>query len=285
MHETLQSPARDSESDELDGTRAQPQLPSLKALRDRYVRGQRPVPAELEKRLRADARPGARAIVAAVDRRRRENRSEGQRLRRICRFERELWQRGVRYVAGVDEAGMSPLAGPVVAAAVVLPVGYRLVGVDDSKCVPEPGRNRLRAQIVQDAVCWSVGIATPTDIDQVNIYWAGLLAMERAVAGLHTQPQHLLVDARSLKNVSISQRAIVHGDRESISIAAASIVAKTTRDALMIELDRAHPEYGFARHKGYPVREHYEALRRHGPCPAHRRSFRPVQEAGCAGGP
>jgi ribonuclease HII len=254
-------------------------LPPLTELRERYVDRGRPLPQQLEARLREDRRPGAKALLAAVEKRRRENRSEGQRLRHLFKFEQEIWERGITKIAGVDEAGMSPLAGPVVAGAVILPVGWRHVGVDDSKKLDAKERARLVVEIKARAVAWAVGIVEPAEIDAINIYRAGLLAMRRAVEGLAVAPEHLLIDARKLKEIPIPQKAIIHGDALSFSIAAASIVAKTTRDAIMEGLDRAHPGYGFAKHKGYPVAEHYDALSRLGACAVHRRSFRPVRIA------
>lgn len=252
---------------------------TLAEIRKRFVERDRALPQEIEAMLRADPRPGARAILAAVEKRRRENRSEGQRLRHLTRFEQELWAKGVTKIAGVDEAGMSPLAGPVVAGAVILPVGFRLIGIDDSKKLDPVQRSELVVEIKERAVCWAVGIVAPAEIDAINIYRAGLLAMRRAVEGLSERPEHLLIDARRLRELDIPQRGIVHGDALSISIAAASIVAKTTRDAIMDRLDREHPGYGFAKHKGYPVSEHLDALVRLGACPIHRRSFAPVRKA------
>jgi ribonuclease HII len=172
---------------------------------------------------------------------------------------------------------MSPLAGPVAAAAVVLAPEARIEGIDDSKKLDAATRDRLAGEIKKVAVCWSVGFAQVEEIDTLNIYWAGLLAMRRAVEGLRARPEHLLIDARKLKDVAIPQRSIVQGDSKSISIAAASILAKTARDAVMCKLDRAFPGYGFAKHKGYPVREHLAALERLGASPVHRTSFAPVR--------
>jgi len=251
----------------------------LADLRKKYVDDGRPLPQEIEAALRCDSRAGAKAILAAVEKRRRANRSEGQRLRHLFRFEQEIWQSGITRIAGVDEAGMSPLAGPVVAGAVILPVGWRHVGVDDSKKLDAAERTRLAVEIKANAVAWGVGIVAPEEIDRINIYRAGLLAMKRAIEALAVVPEHLLIDARRLREVTIPQKPIVHGDELSFSIAAASIIAKTTRDSIMVDLDREHPGYGFARHKGYPVPEHYAALERLGACAIHRRSFGPVRKA------
>jgi ribonuclease HII len=251
----------------------------LSDIRIRYVERDRPLPSELELALRADPRPGARAILQAVERRRKERRAEGQRLRWMLEHERELWKRDVVMIAGVDEAGMSPLAGPVAAAAVVLKPEWRAPGINDSKQVPPERRAELAELIKLEARAWAVAFVEPDEIDQINIYWAGIAAMRRAVEALGLTPDHLLIDARTLRDVPIAQTRIVKGDERSLSIAAASIIAKTERDARMLELDRAYPAYGFARHKGYPVREHVAALQQHGACPIHRRSFAPVREA------
>jgi ribonuclease HII len=245
-------------------------------LRRRLVAEAEPLSEECQEALSGDPRAGARAVLAAVERRRRGNRAEGQRLRKLLRLEAELWATGITRIAGVDEAGMGPLAGPVVAAAAVLPRDFRPRGLDDSKKLDCRERDRLGAEIRAAAV-WAVGQASPEEIDRLNIYRAGLLAMRRAIEGLPAPPEHLLIDARRLPEIRIPQQGIVQGDAKSLSIAAASVIAKTTRDALMVELDAAHPGYGFARHKGYAAPEHLAALRRRGPSPCHRRSFAPVK--------
>jgi ribonuclease HII len=252
---------------------------SVAELRERFVVRGRPLPAECEAALAADPRAGARAVHEAILRRRHENRAEGQRLRHLLEHERAAWDRGVVHVAGVDEAGMAPLAGPVVAAAVILPRDFRPRGIDDSKQIDAAERERLCVEIKAAAICWAVGIAEVEEIDGINIYRAGLLAMRRAVEGLSVRPDHLLVDARRIPECDIPQQGIVHGDALSLTIAAASIVAKTTRDARMSELDAIHPGYGFARHKGYPTAEHFAALKERGACAIHRRSFAPIREA------
>ncbi len=250
----------------------------MAALRARYVEGGRPLPAAIEAELRADPRAGARAILGAIARRRRDNRAEGQRLRTMLRFETALWKTGVVHVAGVDEAGMSPLAGPVAAAAVIFAPGTRIPEVDDSKRLDPASRARLAPVIKARAVAWAVAFAEVEEIDDINIYWAGLLAMRRAIERLAPAAEHLLIDGRKLREVPLPQQGIVKGDTKSLSIAAASILAKTTRDAHMVNLDAEFPGYGFAKHKGYPVRQHVGALERLGACPIHRRSFAPVRE-------
>jgi|SRR5579871_1011536 len=251
----------------------------LAQIRRRCVAEARPLDAETEAALRADPRPGAKAILDAVARRRAGNRSEGQRLRKLLQFESALWAGGVVHVAGVDEAGMSPLAGPVAAAAVIFAPGSRIPGVDDSKKLDAETRETLAVEIKERAVAWSVAFAEVEEIDRINIYHAGLLAMRRAVEGLSTAPQHILLDARRIRELPTPQQAIVKGDAKSLTIAAASILAKTARDAHMRRLDADYPGYGFSQHKGYPVREHVAALARLGVSPVHRRSFGPVRAA------
>jgi ribonuclease HII len=252
---------------------------SVGELRLHFVERGRSLASECEEALRCDERAGARAVYEAILRRRRENRAEGQRLRHLLRYETPLWEKGLTRIAGVDEAGMAPLAGPVVASAVILPREFRPRGIDDSKQVDAAARERLAIEIKQAAVCWSVGLASVEEIDAVNIYWAGLLAMRRAVEGLVPCPEHILLDARRLAEVKIPQDGIVGGDGKSLTIAAASIIAKTTRDAMMAEYDRQYPGYGFGRHKGYPTEEHFAAIGRLGVCPLHRRSFAPIRQA------
>jgi ribonuclease HII len=249
----------------------------LTEIRRRFIFEDRPLDAETEAALKADPRPGAKTILAILARRRSANRAEGQRLRHLLRFERSLWAAGVMDIAGVDEAGMSPLAGPVAAAAVVFERGSRIPGINDSKKLDAATRNRLATDIKESAVTWSVAFAEVGEIDSVNIYWAGLLAMRRAIDGLSVPPEHVLLDARRLKELPIPQQSIVKGDCKSLTIAAASILAKTARDTLMCELDVAYPGYGFSKHKGYPVREHLAAIKRLGVSPIHRRSFAPIR--------
>ncbi|TFH50746.1 MAG: ribonuclease HII [Lysobacterales bacterium] len=182
-------------------------------------------------------------------------------------------------IAGVDEAGRGPLAGPVLAAAVVLDPRVPLEGLRDSNLLTAAARERLASLIRERAYAWSLGRAEVDDIDRINILQATLLAMARAVAGLPKCPHRVLVDGLHCPRLPCRAEAVVGGDRRIASISAASILAKVSRDAEMVELDCRYPEYGFGRHKGYPTREHREALRQHGPCPFHRRSFAPVRAA------
>jgi ribonuclease HII len=196
----------------------------------------------------------------------------------MLRYENALWTAGVSYVAGVDEAGMSPLAGPVAAAAVIFAAGTRIPDVDDSKRLTAEERERLAPVIRERALAWAVAYAEVDEIDCINIYWAGLAAMRRAIEALAPAAEHLLIDARRLRDVPLPQQAIVKGDTKSLSIAAASILAKTSRDARMRGYEDLYPGYGFAQHKGYPVGAHQQAIRRLGACPIHRRSFAIVRE-------
>ena len=193
-------------------------------------------------------------------------------------FELEARRRGYRCIAGLDEAGRGPLAGPVVAAAVILPTRCRLVGVDDSKQLSESERARLYEVIVRRARAVGVGVATEQEIDRLNILEATRLAMRRALASLTPPADCLLIDAVTLPDLAIPSRSIIKGDTLSISIAAASIVAKVTRDRMMVVYHRTYPDYNFLSHKGYGTEEHLQRLAQHGPCAIHRRTFAPVAQ-------
>lgn len=191
-------------------------------------------------------------------------------------FESTLWNAGVQRVAGIDEAGRGPLAGPVIAAAVIFkPETPVIAGIDDSKRLSARQREELFVKIQSAAWGIGVGSAAPEEIDSINILQATYLAMRRAVVQLPMNADHLLVDGRGLPQLEIPGDALIKGDRRSMSIAAASIIAKVTRDRLMEEYEALHPGYGFAQHKGYPTAAHIEAIRRRGPCAIHRRSFHP----------
>lgn len=182
-------------------------------------------------------------------------------------------------VAGVDEAGRGPLAGPVVAAAVILRDEVEIEGIRDSKQLT-PSRREILARLIREqSLAYALGEADVAEIDALNILKASLLAMSRAVASLAVAPHRVLVDGNHLPQVSCEARAIIGGDRLVPAVSAASILAKVARDAMMVALDRRYPEFGFARHKGYPTQAHREALKRYGPCPVHRRSFSPVRDA------
>jgi len=233
------------------------------------------------RKLTRDERAGVRAIAARELARRREERAhlqaEAERVACMLNYERPLWQSGL-LVAGCDEVGTGPLAGPVVAAAVILPPGTSIAGIDDSKKLDASTRERLAEEIRARAVAYAVASCDVDVIDRLNIYHAALEAMRRAVIGLNQAPDHVLVDARRVPGVSCRQTAIIKGDTLSQSIAAAAILAKVHRDALMVRYSEQFPGYGFHSHKGYSAPEHFAALDRLGPCAIHRRSFAPIAE-------
>lgn len=192
-------------------------------------------------------------------------------------LEREAWNRGLQYVAGVDEAGRGALAGPVVAAAAVMPADADLPHVTDSKLLTPEAREMLYEQVTTTALTWAVGLVGPAEIDQLNILQATYAAMRLALQQLAPRPELVLVDGWPLPACAFPQQNVIGGDRQSYAIAAASIIAKVTRDRLMVELDVAYPVYGFAGHKGYSAPGHLRALADHGPCPIHRLSFAPCR--------
>ena len=201
---------------------------------------------------------------------------------RLCctRYEREARQRGWLRIAGLDEAGRGSHFGPVVAGAVILNPKRRIVGLDDSKKLPADRRSELAERIRKHAIAWATAEIDASRIDAWNIYQASRQAMVAAISQLHPLPDYLLLDAIEL-DLPIEQRALIHGDARSVSIAAASILAKVERDRRMEEFDQLYPQYGLAQHKGYGTPEHLDALRRHGPTPLHRFSYAPVRESRC----
>jgi ribonuclease HII len=207
---------------------------------------------------------------------------ESRPMARLCsaRYERAARQRGWLRIAGLDEAGRGSLFGPLTAAAVVLNPRRRILGLDDSKKLPAERRGELAGRIRQHALAWAVAEIDASRIDAWNVYQASRQAMVAAISQLHPLPDYLLLDALEL-DLPIQQRALIHGDARSVSIAAASILAKVERDRRMEEFDRLYPQYGLAQNKGYGTPEHLEALRRHGPSPLHRFSYAPVRQAGC----
>jgi ribonuclease HII len=199
---------------------------------------------------------------------------ERERQIGMRQFENELHRAGFHKIAGVDEAGRGPLAGPVVAAAIILPPELFIPGLNDSKQLSAKMRQMIFDQIMAAQLPYAVGIGSVAEIDRHNILGATRLAMKRAIEGLPMPPDYILIDALTLPAISLPQKGIIHGDALSLSIAAASIIAKVTRDRMMEELDREYPGYGLAKHKGYPTAEHYRALAKLGPSPIHRQSFR-----------
>ena len=241
------------------------QLASIQRLDD-------PLLTELEQ----DSRSG---VIQAIAKRKKEIQKrldEDERLEKMLAYEKECYARGMELIAGVDEVGRGPLAGPVVAAAVILPKACKIPGLNDSKKIPKSKHKEIYEAVLQNAIAIGIGIKDNQVIDQVNIYEATKLAMREAIGQLEPQPQHLLIDAMRL-DLPISQTSIIKGDANSLSIAAASIVAKVTRDQMMEEFDRKYPGYDFAQNAGYGTAKHLAGLDQLGVTPIHRRSFEPVK--------
>jgi len=251
---------------------------SLKEIQDKYSDSNANVSPQILRKLQRDPRIGAQKLYKSLARRFEEQKSERNRLDAMLHFERLLWKAGIVHIAGVDEVGMGPLAGPVVAAAVVFPLNTEIDGIDDSKALDEPTRLRLDQEIRGKAAAIGIGIVEVEEIDRINIYHAGLRAMQVALEALSVMPQHVLVDSRTIPGVTQPQNSFDKGDGLNFSIASASIVAKIYRDRLMTEIDCLYPGYGFASHKGYATPEHQNAIRELGPCPIHRRSFDYIRE-------
>ncbi len=235
-------------------------------------------PGSLLQALATDPRAGVRNLYRALEKQRRLFLEEQERLDGLYRYENRIAARGAKAVAGVDEAGRGPLAGPVAAAAVILPPGARLNELNDSKRLSPAKRKALALEIKKISKAWAIGMSTVEEIYRLNIHQASMLAMRRALEGLAEIPDYVLVDGFAIPDLSLPQSGIVGGDAKSASIAAASILAKVARDELMDLADYLYPRYGFGRHKGYATPDHIEALRRFGPCPLHRRGFSPVRE-------
>lgn len=228
--------------------------------------------------LMADERISVQRLGSSVHRRQRVLAQKSFNQRRLYRVRDLLYQRGYRQIAGIDEAGRGPLAGPVVAAAVILPPGMACLGIRDSKQLSEAQREHLYSEIEKTAIAVGIGIVEPRRIDELNIHHAALEAMGKAIATLEPRPDVCLIDGRfTIKDLSLLQRPVVSGDRRVDVIAAASIVAKVIRDRIMVKMDSRYPQYGFAEHKGYPTNQHLEALKTYGPCSIHRSSFAPVR--------
>ena len=241
------------------------QLASIQRLDD-------PLLTELEQ----DSRSG---VIQAIAKRKKEIQKrldEDERLEGMLAYEKELYTQGIQLIAGVDEVGRGPLAGPVVAAAVILPKACKIPGLNDSKKIPKSKHKEIYEAVLQNAIAIGIGVKDNHVIDQVNIYEATKLAMMEAIGQLEPQPQHLLIDAMRL-DLPIPQTSIIKGDANSLSIAAASIVAKVTRDQMMEEFDKEYPGYDFAKNAGYGTANHLAGLDQLGVTPIHRRSFEPVK--------
>lgn len=251
---------------------------SLKEIEEHYATANAPVSPQVLRRLQRDPRTGAQRLYRMLSKKSQDLADERRRLESMLHFERVLWKAGIAHIAGVDEVGIGPLAGPVVAAAVVFPAGTEIEGIDDSKALEPEVRDALDAQIRARATGIGLGVVEVEEVDRLNVYHAGLHAMKLAVEALPTPPQHVLVDSRTIPGLPQPQNSFDKGDGLNFSIAAASIVAKVYRDRLMTELDGVYPGYGFASHKGYSTPEHQASIRRLGPCPIHRRSFDYIRE-------
>ena len=223
-----------------------------------------------------DGRAGVQAAISKRKRELQKQVDEDLRLEKMLAYEKELYTQGIHLIAGVDEVGRGPLAGPVVAAAVILPKACKIPGLNDSKKIPKSKHKEIYEAVLQNAIAIGIGAKDNQVIDQVNIYEATKLAMMEAIGQLEPQPQHLLIDAMRL-DLPISQTSIIKGDANSLSIAAASIVAKVTRDQMMEEFDKEYPGYDFAQNAGYGTANHLAGLDQLGVTPIHRRSFEPVK--------
>jgi len=223
-----------------------------------------------------DGRAGVQAAISKRKRELQKQVDEDLRLEKMLAYEKELYAQGIDLIAGVDEVGRGPLAGPVVAAAVILPKACKIPGLNDSKKIPKSKHKEIYEAVLQNAIAIGIGVKDNQVIDQVNIYEATKLAMMEAIGQLDPQPQHLLIDAMKL-DLPIPQTSIIKGDANSLSIAAASIVAKVTRDQMMEEFDREYPGYDFAQNAGYGTAKHLAGLDKLGVTPIHRRSFEPIK--------
>ena len=250
-------------------------MATIKEIKEQLANIQRlddPLLAELEQ----DSRSG---VIQAIAKRKRDIQKridEDERLEGMLTYEKECYARGMELIAGVDEVGRGPLAGPVVAAAVILPKACKIPGLNDSKKIPKSKHKEIYEAVLQNAVAIGIGVKDNQVIDQVNIYEATKLAMMEAIGQLDPQPQHLLIDAMKL-DLPIPQTSIIKGDANSLSIAAASIVAKVTRDQMMEEFDCEYPGYDFTQNAGYGTANHLAGLHKLGVTPIHRRSFEPVK--------
>lgn len=218
-------------------------------------------------------------VQKAIEKRKRVIQAEldeDLRLEQMLRYEKELYQAGYQTIAGIDEVGRGPLAGPVVAAAVILPPGCKIKGLNDSKKIPKKKHQGIYQAVLDKALAVGIGLMNSEIIDQVNIYEATKLAMKEALSKLSLKPDYLLIDAMKL-DIDIPQESIIKGDANSLSIAAASIVAKVTRDKLMADYDKEYPGYDFAQNAGYGTKSHLQGLERHGVTPIHRKTFEPVK--------
>ncbi|MBO8171049.1 MAG: ribonuclease HII [Bacillaceae bacterium] len=233
---------------------------------------------DLLEQLEQDSRAGIRRLAEKVKKQQERQQKLRDQWDRMTRLEQNLYSQNYQRIAGVDEVGRGPIAGPVVAAAVILPRDFYLPGLNDSKQVPPSLRDAYYVEIMDKAVAVATGVSSVAVIDEINIYQASLRAMKEAVLALDPQPEITLNDAVTIPDLQLDQVPVIGGDGKSVSIAAASIVAKVTRDRMMAEYAKQYPEYGFDQNVGYGTPNHYEALKKYGPTPIHRRSFKPVSD-------
>jgi len=224
-----------------------------------------------------DSRKGVHVLLQRWKRKKAEEKAVKQQFKEMTQYEQDLYNKGYRLIAGVDEVGRGPLAGPVVAAAVILPQDAFLPGINDSKKLTEQKREEFFQQITDIAISIGIGIIPADVIDDVNIYQATKQAMKKALLGLSEKPDHLLVDAMEIP-IDIPQTSIIKGDAKSVSIASSSIIAKVTRDRLMVRLGHEYPQYGFEKHMGYGTAHHLDALKKYGITSEHRRSYSPIRQ-------
>ena len=250
-------------------------MPTIKEIKERLAMIDE-LDHPLFEELILDGRAGVQAAISKRKRELQKQVEEDLRLEKMLAYEKELYAQGVQLIAGVDEVGRGPLAGPVVAAAVILPKNCKIPGLNDSKKIPKSKHQAIYQAVLDQALSIGIGVKDNRVIDQVNIYEATKLAMLEAIQELELQPQHLLIDAMKL-DLPISQTSIIKGDANSLSIAAASIVAKVTRDQMMTAYDQEYPGYDFAQNAGYGTAKHLQGLEKQGVTPIHRRSFEPIK--------
>ncbi len=227
--------------------------------------------------MKEDKRISVQKLAQSYLKRKQKEEAERERVLHMYAMETAYYNNGVYHVAGVDEAGRGPAAGPVMIAAVILPPYWECPGLNDSKKLSPAKRDMLYDKIMAEAVAVSCVSKSEKEIDAMDIYHATMQGMYDAIAGLDTAAEAVLIDAMPLRNLTVPHQSVIHGDAVSASIAAASIIAKVTRDRLMVAYDKTYPQYGFAVHKGYLTQRHMDALHEYGPCPIHRRSFEPIK--------
>lgn len=243
------------------------------------ILSQKPLNAAFVAELKNDTRKGVQQLLLGLEKRQEKERMMIEKFKEMSQFENALYHKGCTHIAGIDEAGRGPLAGPVTAAAVILPKNFMLPGLNDSKQLSEKQRDAFAEIIKEEAIAYHIAIIQNEEIDRINIFEATKKAMTEAILSLDPQPDHCLIDAVRLQNLPCPSDSMEKGDAKSISIAAASVLAKTTRDAIMKELHTKYPEYGFLSNMGYGTKVHLDSLNEYGPTPYHRQSFAPVSQA------